>query len=132
MGNKKTKNPPQKRIQKSRFKQLLTVSVIIFISFLATYFVTQNSIEPKAEEVSTEVNDTKVYTPDPRPKYWFYMARGYMWIFFSVDNVLRKLGLEKIEVNVESSAVVHNNWDLLWTYGEVEHFTLTLFLISKS
>lgn len=51
-----------------------------------------------------------------RPKYWFYMGRQYMWIFFSVDNVLQRLGLEKIEVEIKHGEIVHNDWDLLWSY----------------
>lgn len=51
-----------------------------------------------------------------RPKYWFYMGRQYMWIFFSVDNVLQRLGLEKIEVDIKHGEKVHNDWDLLWSY----------------
>lgn len=53
---------------------------------------------------------------EPRPKYWFYMNRGYMWIFFSVDNVLQKLGLERIDMKIESNKKVHNDWNLLWSY----------------
>lgn len=54
---------------------------------------------------------------EQRPKYWFYMARGFMWIFFSVDNVLTKLGLEKTEITVKQrDEKISMDWDLLWSY----------------
>lgn len=53
---------------------------------------------------------------EPRPKYWFYMARGFMWIFFSVDNVLKKLGLEKTVITVKRDETISMDWDLLWSY----------------
>lgn len=78
------------------------------------------SIEIKlrnATDNATAYNMTQVIIQtEPRPKYWFYMARGYNWIFFSVDNVLKKLGLEKIEIKVNNREPVHLDWNLLWSY----------------
>lgn len=92
------------------------------MTVLVLNFTQNYKIEIKVRRVDesavekTENLTQQVYTPEPRPKYWFYMARGYMWIFFSVDNVLRRLGLEKIEINVNMHEMVHMDWDLLWTY----------------
>lgn len=33
-----------------------------------------------------------------------------------MDNVLKKLGLEKIEIEIKRHETVHNDWDLLWSY----------------
>lgn len=75
------------------------------------------SREPEQEIAnSTEAEPLVIYKKEPAPKYWFYMARGYMWIFFSVDNALQKLGLEKIEINVTRNEMVHMDWNLLWSY----------------
>lgn len=65
---------------------------------------------------ATPSQPTVVYEREPRPKYWFYMARGFMWIFFSVDNVLQKLGLEKTEITVRHDELISMEWDLLWSY----------------
>lgn len=108
------------RKHEPKIKKLFFVSFGIFLSLFA-YDLSQNY---KIEVKSKFVNDTPVanetirvvYKTEPRPKYWFYMARGYMWIFYSVDNVLRNLGLEKIEVNIKRRQNVHNDWDLLWSY----------------
>lgn len=96
----------------------------ILLSLYAVDFASKYSVEVKlkneenVETVQVAANSTPrvIYQPEPRPKYWFYMARGYMWIFFSVDNVLKKLGLEKIEIQVGRHITIHNNWDLLWSY----------------
>lgn len=114
------KKKPSKSSEKSFLSQILVVSFFAVLGFLAVQYFPgdTNDLEPEAEKLNSAPNDTKIiYTPEPRPKYWFYMARGYMWIFFSVDNVLKKLGLEKIEVKIDKISTVHNNWDLLWSYG---------------
>ncbi|CRK96757.1 CLUMA_CG009979, isoform A [Clunio marinus] len=117
----------------SKFRQLTPVIKTIFLAAFVAYisifvadFVTKYSIQikPRNETMNvanSTVNATEtaavVHVAGPRkPKYWFYMAKGYMWIFFSVDNVLKKLGLEKIEVDVNRHRAVHMDWDLLWTY----------------
>lgn len=103
-------------------KKLFIIAFGIYLSVFAIEFRRNYSIElkPRSENATTaasvDVKPQIVYLPEPRPKYWFYMARGYMWIFFSVDNVLRKLGLEKIEVKVRKNETIHNNWNLLWSY----------------
>jgi tubulin monoglycylase TTLL15 len=125
---KKNFNPLKKTPKQSKFKKyepvikkIFIVSFGLFLSFFALDFSRNYSLQIK----SKHVNETEqaantsirvVYKVEPRPKYWFYMARGYMWIFFSVDNVLKKLGLEKIEMNVKRQQKVHNDWDLLWSY----------------
>jgi tubulin monoglycylase TTLL15 len=79
------------------------------------------NLTPQPEDSPSQVKDedkkSQYYQRlKRRPKYWFYMARSYMWIFFSVDNVLQRLGLEKIDVEVKHGKMVHNEWDLLWSY----------------
>lgn len=116
----------QTRMQKLEpiIKKLLIVGLGIYLSVIAVNFSmklgikTKSSSQPVKKEAFTSANSStqNVIKTDPRPKYWFYMARGYMWIFFSVDNVLKKLGLEKIEMKVNIRDSIHNNWDLLWSY----------------
>jgi tubulin monoglycylase TTLL15 len=117
MAKKTTKVPIFKRWNKV-FLRCFIVALGIFLSFYALEFSKKYSVvvRPKdLEHIEAEpivaTNQTK-----PRPKYWFYMARGYMWIFFSVDNVLQKLGLEKIEITINKKETIHNDWDLLWSY----------------
>lgn len=102
-------------------KKLLIVGLGIYLSFIAVNFSMKLGSKTKSsakKEAFTSANSAtqNITKTDLRPKYWFYMARGYMWIFFSVDNVLKKLGLEKIEMKVNIRDSIHNNWDLLWSY----------------
>lgn len=119
-----------KRVKKTRLQSLKPVFKSIFFAFVAIYFSffayklnTNYKIEKKsttAVETAQRYakNDTlaMAYNLPRRPKYWFYMARQYMWIFFSVDNVLSRLGLEKIQIDVQRGDKVHFDWDLLWSY----------------
>ena len=105
--------------------KLLIVTCGAVFSFLCGHLIQNYQIVSRLtveeiNETSTVINESSTsstgMTSEPRPKYWFYMARGYMWIFFSVDNVLQKLGLEKIEIQIEGRKFIHNDWDLLWSY----------------
>lgn len=111
---------PKQKAGHSRL--LIVVSVFLLVTLLLN-FTQKYRIDIKVRRVDkieieekSNLSQQVVYKPDARPKYWFYMARGYMWIFFSVDNVLRRLGLEKIEIKVNMHEMVHMDWDLLWTY----------------
>lgn len=82
-------------------------------------------VKPRNANTSTTVAELKpevvvkpqiIYKTEPRPKYMLYMAQGYMWIFFSVENVLKKLGLEKIDVKIRRNMEVPTDWNLLWSY----------------
>lgn len=102
-------------------KKILIVAFGLLLSLFVMEFGKNYSVQikPKNEIEMPPANSSQVRVVmkvEPRPKYWFYMARGYMWIFFSVDNVLKKLGLEKIEVEIKRHETVHNDWDLLWSY----------------
>lgn len=119
---KKAAKQKYRRLQ-TVIKKLFIIVLGIYLSFFAMNFAKNYEIkvQPKNsenKEVMQAENATSrvLYLMEPRPKYWFYMARGYMWIFFSVDNVLKKLGLEKIEIKVNHRETVHNDWDLLWSY----------------
>ncbi|XP_070506181.1 probable tubulin polyglutamylase ttll-15 [Chironomus tepperi] len=123
-----------KKVKKTRLQKLKPVFQSIFVAVVGIYvaFLIYNvrdkikfDLEPQSEELNSSVGDTEVdnetainCTVDKprRPKYWFYMARQYMWIFFSVDNVLRRLGLEKINVEIKHGEPVTLDWDLLWSY----------------
>lgn len=118
---KKTTKAQKGRNWSKILQRLFIASLGIYLSFFAFEFSKKYSIEVKPKGAPTvEVavpQPIVVYNQtEPRPKYWFYMARNYMWVFFSVDNVLKKLGFEKIEVTVTKKQNVHNDWDLLWTY----------------
>lgn len=123
-------------------KRILLVCLGIYLSWLVynlnNEYVVQIKLKSELEREKAELHEEKVkhddanntnhanssvvaeplviYEKEPRPKYWFYMARGYYWIFFSVDNCLKKLGLEKIEINVTRNEKVSMDWDLLWSY----------------
>lgn len=102
-------------------KKLLIASLVLVLSFFAVDLFKKYSIEIKTRNSTLneveKVTPTKVvYIPEPRPKYWFYMNQGYMWIFFSVHNVLQKLGLERIDIKIDRKTKLHNNWNLLWSY----------------
>lgn len=119
-----------KKLKKTRLQKLKPVFRNIFIAVVGIYvsFLIYNiqlksapegdpivaeelvEDEPQQEAVKTAVDQPR------RPKYWFYMARQYMWIFFSVDNVLKRLGLDKIEIDIKQGEFVHMDWDLLWSY----------------
>jgi Tubulin-tyrosine ligase family len=135
--NKKTLKPEEvSKIAKyySPLKKILLVCFGIYLSWLVynlnNEYVVQIKLkselnsEPKNTEVDVQpeeiANSTAepliIYEKEPRPKYWFYMARGYMWIFFSIDNALQKLGLEKIEINVIRNETIPMDWNLLWSY----------------
>lgn len=123
MARKTPKPQKNQKIGKS-FKKIAIAVFGVLLSLFAIHLASKYSVEVKSkhsEDVAT-VEPAAVTTPiavprvERRPKYWFYMARGYMWIFFSVDNVLKKLGLEKIEILVDRHTTIHNDWDLLWSY----------------
>lgn len=107
-------------------KRIFIVAFGLCLSLFAFEFAKDYKIEINPiKSTRNETNETLIaanstprilYKIEPRPKYWFYMARNYMWIFYSVDNVLKKLGLEKIEIKVNQHDIVHTNWDLLWSY----------------
>lgn len=119
---RKALKPLKNRKYESVIKKIAIAMLGILLSVFAVDFVSKYSVEVKKHSESAEIvkaaNATQriVYQPEPRPKYWFHQSRGYMWIFFSVDNVLKKLGLEKIEIRVDKHTTIHNNWDLLWSY----------------
>lgn len=121
---KKTNIKPSKfRRFEPAIRRMFLVALGIYLSVFTVDFSRNYSIEKKSinssRDATIELANSSMrilHEVDPRPKYWFYMARGYMWIFFSVDTVLQKLGLEKIEVKVNRHEKVHNDWDLLWTY----------------
>lgn len=48
-----------------------------------------------------------------KPKFWFHEKNSRHKLFESVENVLERLGLEKIEMNLSE---IHNDWDLIWSY----------------
>lgn len=107
---------------KPLIKKLFIAGFVLYLSLFAVEFLKNYSIEIKTRN-STVVEAENassiqkvVYLPEPRPKYWFYMNRGYMWIFFSVHNVLQKLGLDRIDMPIEKNKKVHNDWNLLWSY----------------
>jgi hypothetical protein len=90
---------------------LILFSILtVIISFYAFEYIKQfeieiksktdkNSIESLTEKYKKENDNNSSLIEKPiRPKYWFYMSRQYMWIFVCVDNVLKRLGLEKIEM----------------------------------
>lgn len=113
-------------LRKSRptFRIIFFLVSGICLSILATSFTKNYSIEikPKNDENTTEMRPEAevppqiIYKAESRPKYLFYMAQGYMWIFFSVDNVLKKLGLEKIDIKMKKNTKVPDDWNLLWSY----------------
>lgn len=121
-----------KKVKKTRLQKLKPVfrstfiAIIgIYISFLVYNFIQKPVIQnnkQSSQQSNAQKPELANKTPSGiadqprRPKYWFYMARQYMWIFFSVDNVLRRLGLEKINMEVKHGQYVHMDWDLLWTY----------------
>lgn len=101
------------------FKKILIAAFGIYLALYAVNFAKNLNLNAKVPSKNATVVSSLprvVHKLEPRPKYWFYMARGYMWIFFSVDNVLKKLGLQKIEIKVNNRETVHNDWDLLWSY----------------
>lgn len=117
------KAPKQSKVRgiPPTLKKIAIAVIGVVISALAFRFASEYSIDVKPRGSVVPVQSANatpqiVYRTEPRPKYWFYMARGYMWIFFSVDNVLKKLGLEKIEIQVDRHTTIHNNWNLLWSY----------------
>jgi tubulin monoglycylase TTLL15 len=83
-----------------------------------------DNVDVDANANSSVAEPLVIYEKEPRPKYWFYMARGYYWIFFSVDNCLKKLGLEKIEINVTRTEKVSMDWNLLWSYDYFQEIPL--------
>lgn len=112
---KKVSQKPEKRQQNffSNFYVILLSIFIVITSFYVFEYLQNYEIqiksknEIKAEEMRMQgnakvddKNSTMIEKPK-RPKYWFYMARQYMWIFFSIDNVLRRMGLEKIEMEIK-------------------------------
>lgn len=120
-----------KPIKKSIFRKLPPISkklfflaLGIYLSYLAMDFTRKYSIDIKLrnDEDITEVKQQAevapkiIYKPEPRPKYMLYMAQGYMWIFFSVENVLKKLGFEKIDIKIRKNTKVPSDWNLLWSY----------------
>lgn len=120
---KKPVKPPKFRLFKTLIKTAFFISLGLVLSFFAASFLKNYEVQVKLKgsenkEVAQAANASEkvLFKFEPRPKYWFYMARGYMWIFYSVDNVLRQLGLEKIEIKVDQHQTVHNDWDLLWSY----------------
>ncbi|CAO1415734.1 unnamed protein product [Diamesa serratosioi] len=50
------------------------------------------------------------------PKYWVHHKHNHSWIFSSVENVLEKMGVEKIEMKVDENRLYHMEWNLLWSY----------------
>lgn len=50
----------------------------------------------------------------PAPKFWLYTKDPNI-VFFSLERILLKLGLEKLPV-YQASTVIQTDWDLLWTF----------------
>jgi tubulin monoglycylase TTLL15 len=114
-----------KKVKKTRLQQLRPIFAaiaVVFVGIYISFFFFNLAKNPKTtakppKNATTPSSSSLVTSDTPRrPKYWFYMARQYMWIFFSVDNVLQRLGLEKIDMEVKHGEFVHLDWDLLWSY----------------
>ncbi|KAG5668597.1 hypothetical protein PVAND_016533 [Polypedilum vanderplanki] len=117
------KKVKQTRLQKLKpvFKAIVIAFIGIYLSFFVYNFTKNNKNEDKiktkeVKEVQKIQEPQTLVEQSKRPKYWFYMARQYMWIFFSVDNVLKRLGLEKIDMEIKHGEFVHMDWNLLWSY----------------
>lgn len=81
----------------------LSCVFVILLGFIVYYFKENYEIRLKSVEI------------DP-PKYWLYQSYNNSWIFSSVENVLKRMGVEKIEMNVDENELFHMEWNLLWTY----------------
>lgn len=122
------KTPKVSKLQKCKpvIVKLLLATFVVALA-IAMYYCTENfdfifNIKPKSSmEVVVETQQIKevikeVLVKEEVPKYWVYMSKNYMWIFVSVETVLNRMGLQKIEMNVVENQILHNDWSLLWSY----------------
>lgn len=97
----------------NRWQTLLVISSTIAVtSFIINYLNNyQNSTNLESKSKSFEM----FKEPPRRPKYWFHHPNGtkFNYIFHTIDNVLGRLNLEKIDMNFSA---LHDDWDLLWSY----------------
>lgn len=85
------------------FQKILTCVFVILLGFFIYHFKQNYEITSKSVKI------------DP-PKYWLYHNYNHSWIFSSVENVLKRMGVEKIEMKMDYDELVHMEWNLLWTY----------------
>lgn len=65
------------------------------------------------------------------PKFWFFTILNTTHMFESIEKILLKLGLEKIEVNATSTETLHVDWDFLWSYDYIWHIPLNYSALKK-
>lgn len=76
---------------------------VILFGFFVYYFNENYEIKPKSLKLES-------------PKYWVHHKYNQSWIFSCVENVLKRMGMEKVEMKEDENGMFHMDWDLLWSY----------------
>lgn len=91
--------------------------VAVLACSVALAAILSNWISRK-HDLSKISQDVESVNCNATPKYWFYRSKGTGFHHLqSIERVLNKMGLQKIELNTSTSeSILSTDWDLLWSY----------------